>query len=216
MENRRDVASRKLNVFHKLSISLVKAGLTPNFISVLSACFGLAAGVSIYFLSSVSGARFYCYLFIAFLSVQLRLICNLIDGLMAVEGGLKTKTGELYNDIPDRLSDSFIFIGIGYSCSQSSELSVFFGWLVTVLALLTAYIRVLGASMGAGHFFIGPMAKQHRMATVSLSLVATGFEYYFTNMFLFSFFACLIIVCIGCLFTGINRLIKISAVINSK
>ena len=36
-----------------------------------------------------------------------------------------------------------------------------------VLAVMTAYARVLGRSLGSGIYFIGPMAKQHRMATLS-------------------------------------------------
>ena len=40
------------------------------------------------------------------------------------------------------------------------------GWSAAVLAVLTAYVRVLGASLGTTHQFIGPMAKPHRMALV--------------------------------------------------
>ena len=32
-------------------------------------------------------------------------LANMLDGLLAVEGGQQTKTGELYNEIPDRIAD---------------------------------------------------------------------------------------------------------------
>jgi phosphatidylglycerophosphate synthase len=47
--------------------------------------------------------------------IQLRLLCNLLDGMVAIEGGFKTKTGEIFNELPDRLSDALILIGAAYS-----------------------------------------------------------------------------------------------------
>ena len=38
--------------------------------------------------------------------VQLRLLCNLLDGMVAVEQGKQTPFGVLYNEMPDRVSDS--------------------------------------------------------------------------------------------------------------
>ena len=43
--------------------------------------------------------------------IQLRRLCNLFDGMVAVEGGFKTKSGELYNDLPDRFSGALILAG---------------------------------------------------------------------------------------------------------
>ena len=43
-----------------------------------------------------------------------------------------------------------------------------------LLAVLTAYVRVLGGSTGVKQSFIGPMAKQHRMAVMTAAcLLAT-------------------------------------------
>jgi hypothetical protein len=44
-----------------------------------------------------------------------------------------------------------------------------------VAAILTAYVRVLGGSLGLAQHFIGPMAKQHRMFTLTIAtLLAMG------------------------------------------
>jgi phosphatidylglycerophosphate synthase len=105
--------------------------------------------------------------------IQLRLLCNLMDGMVAIEGGLKTKSGEIFNDLPDRIADVFIFVPAGYSIPELSwgpEL----GWVAGLLAVLTAYVRVLGGSTGVAQSFIGPMAKQHRMAVMTAAcLLAT-------------------------------------------
>ena len=105
---------------------------------------------------------------------QLRLLCNLFDGMVAIEGGHKTAAGELFNELPDRFSDAFIFIGAAYAvpaCAWSREL----GWAAAVLAVTTAYVRALGAGMGAGQQFCGPLAKQQRMAVMTVACVAGAF-----------------------------------------
>ncbi|MDN5105517.1 CDP-alcohol phosphatidyltransferase family protein, partial [Aliarcobacter butzleri] len=100
---------------------------------------------------------------------------NLFDGMVALEGGKSTKSGELFNDIPDRVSDSLLFIALGYSITNIS-FGIELGYLAALFAALTAYVRVLGASMQAGSCFKGPMAKQHRMAILTTALILTPFE----------------------------------------
>ena len=57
-----------------------------------------------------------------------------------------------------------------------STYGVSLGWAAAVLALLTAYVRVLGGSLGVTQHFIGPMAKQHRMFTLTVAAVLAGVE----------------------------------------
>lgn len=72
--------------------------------------------------------------------------------------------GDLYNEFPDRIADSVLIIALGYAIGWSS-----IGWLGALLAALTAYIRVFGGSLGLTQNFDGPMAKQHRMAVMTLA-----------------------------------------------
>ena len=44
------------------------------------------------------------------------------------------------------------------------------------MAVLTAYVRELGRAEGLGSDFSGPMAKQHRMAVVTLGALAGAVE----------------------------------------
>jgi phosphatidylglycerophosphate synthase len=75
--------------------------------------------------------------------VQLRLLCNLLDGMVAIEGGKSTATGALFNEIPDRLADPLFLVPLGYASGYP-----WLGWLAALLAVLTAYIRVLGGALG--------------------------------------------------------------------
>ena len=88
----------------------------------------------------------------------LRLLCNLFDGMVAVEGGKQSAIGSLYNEFPDHVADSLLIVGLGYAIGQSD-----LGWFAALAAALTAYVRVFGGSLGLTQSFMGPMAKQHRM-----------------------------------------------------
>jgi hypothetical protein len=50
-----------------------------------------------------------------------------------------------------------------------------------VAAVLTAYVRVLGGSIGLEEHFCGPMAKPHRMAVLTaaclLSMIEVAYGY---------------------------------------
>src|SRR5690348_15257866 len=95
---------------------LTRIGLRPNQISLLSIVFGaLAAGALVAAgLMNSPLLRSIAY-FGAALGIQARLLCNLLDGMIAVEGGFRTKSGEIYNELPDRFSDALILVGAGYS-----------------------------------------------------------------------------------------------------
>lgn len=200
MESRRPVKTRQVLFFQKLAQKLVQIGLTPNQISVASVLFAMIAAFLMW--KDVFSFSINAILFI--LCIQLRLICNLIDGLMAVEGGLKTTAGEIYNDVPDRISDAFFFVGASLAIPSSWGLTS--GWLLTVLAIMTAYVRVLGASLGKGHDFSGPMAKQHRMFLLSLTLLLAIFEEALFSQRIFSMNVGYAVLILGTFWTILSRL----------
>jgi phosphatidylglycerophosphate synthase len=104
-----------------------------------------------------------------------------MDGMVAIEGGRRTPTGELFNDIPDRFADLLLLVGAGYAVTWISWGEAL-GWAAGAAAVLTAYVRLLGGAMGATQHFCGPMAKPHRMALLtaacllSMTEVAYGYE----------------------------------------
>jgi phosphatidylglycerophosphate synthase len=204
--NRRPVASRQSGFFQKLAKRLVSVGLRPNQVSVASAVFAICAGLSIFAASrATSPATAMLCLILGLVGIQLRLICNLIDGLMAIEGGLKTPTGEIFNDYPDRISDIAILVGAGYAAATVYPWAVDLGWIAATAAVMTAYTRVLGASMKSPHFFAGPMAKQHRMFVMNLALIGSIVEYWMRQWGLALVIA-LALIAIGSVATCVRRL----------
>jgi phosphatidylglycerophosphate synthase len=102
-------------------------------------------------------------------AVQLRLLCNLLDGMVAVEGGRKSRYGPIYNELPDRLEDSVLLVAAGYAADPG--LGLILGLSAALLAAICAYVRLLGATFGQAQDFSGPLAKQHRMFVLTVGLL---------------------------------------------
>lgn len=208
-ENRRPIQARETSWARKIAKILQQMGFTPNQVSVASVFFAALACTS-FILSSYSKEHRALFLIFAAVFIQKRLLCNLFDGMIAVEGGLKSKSGEVFNDFPDRPADLMILVGAGYSiqiCSCGSTL----GWAAGSLAILTAYVRMLGGATGAKQYFIGPMAKQHRMALITVASLLSVFESLAMAMPI-----ALSIIIVGCVITTFRRLKKITNELESK
>jgi phosphatidylglycerophosphate synthase len=161
--DRRPIAARNLGFFQRLAPKLARAGISANSISIASALFGVAAGAALY-CTRITPHPAVRLLWLASASfIQLRLVANLLDGMVAVSSGKASAVGELYNELPDRISDAATLAGLGYAVGAIPVL----GWIAAILAIITAYIRTLGKSVGAGSDFSGPMAKQQRMFIVT-------------------------------------------------
>ena len=76
---RRPIAARSSGWAIALSARLARAGVTPNSISVASIGFAALGGALIGFIAHPFA------LIAAALCVQLRLVCNLLDGMVAID-----------------------------------------------------------------------------------------------------------------------------------
>jgi phosphatidylglycerophosphate synthase len=157
---------------HWLSVRAV----APNAISVLSLVPAAGVGACFLLLPHAAHPVQIVLLLVAAGCIQLRLLANMLDGLVAVEGGRKTATGDLFNEVPDRVADVLILAPAGYALTWLGPFGVTLGWIVAVLAVLSAYVRVFGGSLGFEQRFIGPMAKQHRMALLTLTCLVSIVE----------------------------------------
>ena len=169
--NRRPLATRSAGWAKWLSAILVKSKFSPNQISVLSIAPALV-GAWLLLYRPLSA----WILVLTVVCIQLRLLCNMLDGMVAIEGGKKSNVGVLYNEIPDRIADSLFIVALGYAIFLP-----WLGWLGALLAAKTAYIRVLGGANGLAQNFRGPMAKPHRMFVITLGCLIGAAELYFNG-----------------------------------
>jgi phosphatidylglycerophosphate synthase len=174
-ESRRPLKSRQRAWAVALASALIRARINPNGISVASIGIAALAALSLWGTSRVGESWVPALWLIAVVGIQLRLLCNLLDGMVAVEGGRGSKSGEVFNDAPDRLADAIVLVAAGYALPWPAWGSAL-GWTAALLAVLTAYVRILGRSLGLPQDFRGPMAKQHRMAVLSLACLGSIIE----------------------------------------
>jgi phosphatidylglycerophosphate synthase len=168
---RRELATRRARWAVALARWLALRGVRPNAVSIAGIGFAVLSGLAFALAPGLDREARAAVLFAAAAGIQLRLLCNLLDGMLAVEQGLKNKTGDLYNEVPDRIADISILLGAGYS-ARDLPYGVTLGWAAALAAVVTAYIRVFGGSIGTVQPFIGPMAKQHRMFTLTVATLA--------------------------------------------
>jgi len=189
--NRRPIRTRGALWARSLAASVARTGISPNTISgvgVLVALVGAAAVVWGGAIGWFAGA----------VAVQTRLLCNMLDGLVAVEHDRKSALGDLFNEVPDRMEDVLFLVAAGIASGTA-----WLGWLASLLAVGTAYIRLLGGSLGLDQDFKGPLAKPQRMFVLTVTfLLAGALELWGANFPVVKLGLSLIAVGTACTFCG--------------
>ena len=216
MTGRRPLRTRGRAWAKALASWLSARAVEPNSISIFSLVPAAGAGACFLLLPHATRGIQILLLLLAAGLIQLRLLANMLDGLVAVEGGRKTATGDLFNEVPDRFADVLILASAGYALSWLGTLGITFGWLVAVLAVLSAYVRVFGGSLGFQQSFAGPMAKQHRMAILTLACLASILEVIATGYHGGILSLGLLIIGLGTVLTIIRRLDRIARLLQER
>ena len=163
--NRRPLKTRSSHWAKQTASFLAGSNISPNQISVASIFFAV-----------IGAALLLCYPNPAGLigcgcCIQGRLACNLLDGMVAIEGGKQSALGPLYNEFPDRIADAILIVALGYAIELP-----WIGWFGALMAVLTAYVRVSGGALGLPQDFRGPLAKPHRMAVMTAGCLLGALE----------------------------------------
>ena len=206
--SRRPLKTRGRTWAKALAATLASRGVQPNAISCASLPPAVGVGLCFLLLPRGGAGIQVLLLLLAAGLIQLRLLANMLDGLVAVEGGRRTPTGDLFNEVPDRIADVLILAPVGYAIPFGTA-GVTLGWLVALLAVLTAYIRLFGGSLGFSQSFIGPMAKQHRMAALTVACVLSVLEVVFLGFHGWVLLVGLIAIGLGAAVTAARRLLLI-------
>ena len=203
--DRRPLASRRSGWARRCLALLLRTSLSANQVSALGLVFAAGGGLALFFAPD----RPALFLLAAVL-VQLRLVANLMDGLLAVEGGRGSAVGALWNEVPDRAADAALLVGFGYAAFLPEA-----GFVAAVLAVFTAYLRAVGVSHGLPQDFGGPMAKPQRMAALTLGCLLACAE----SLVLgtpYAARAVILLVALGTAWTGWRRLARIAAALRER
>ena len=206
--DRRPIASREARIWIAASKYLARAGVSANSISVAGVIVAIMAGTAAVLTAHTQGITQRVLWFAVALGCQLRLLANMLDGMVAIESRTASPVGELYNEVPDRISDAAVLLGLGYAAGGWPEM----GYLAALLAVFTAYVRAACKVVGAPQDFRGPMAKPHRMflVTVSAILLAVAPAKWQVELRDDKGIAAvvLLLIAIGCVLTAVRRLAR--------
>ena len=207
--DRRPIATRNRKWAQAATVWLASRNVSPNTISIAGMCACMVAGVA---LAATSICDYRILWLVAAVGAQLRLTANMLDGMVALASGRASKTGELYNEVPDRVSDAAVFIGAGFAWGGNIAL----GYIATILSIFTAYVRAAGKIAGAPNEFCGPMAKQHRMLVITLiclcsTITPRSWQLITPDGSQFGLMTLgLAVIVVGCVITVIRRLNRIA------
>lgn len=207
--HRRPIAARNLGITQRIAAALVARGASPNGISLAGMAAGMAAGLAFAATGWWPGGAWLLWLLGAVL-VQVRLLANLFDGMVALGRGVASPVGELFNEVPDRISDTAVLVGLGVAAGD-----VALGLAAALAAMLTAYVRTTARSAGAPSDFSGPMAKQQRMALATAVAVWCAVVPHPWGAPR-AVWAVLAVITLGAVLTACRRLLRAAAALEGK
>jgi phosphatidylglycerophosphate synthase len=135
----------------------VRCDIDPNWVSYVSVVAAAAAGLCFW-----QAAAWPWLLVAGVVCCYVRLWLNMLDGMVALASGKASRVGEIVNELPDRISDVLIFVGVAHS----GLCEITLGYWAAIAALLTAYVGTLGQAVGAKREFSGLMSKPWRMVAL--------------------------------------------------
>ena len=163
--NRRPLKSRGTRWAATSAKLTLATGISADGVSIVGILISIIGAAAL-----IAGIAAPWHFLIGAVAVQLRLLCNMLDGMVAVEGGRKSSYGPIYNELPDRIEDSLLLVAAGYAAD--ARFGLVLGLVAALLAAICAYVRLLGGTLGQPQDFSGPMAKPHRMFALTCGLVA--------------------------------------------
>lgn len=109
-QNRMNITAfryRFIRYVEPLSEIFLRLGISPNMVTVLSICAGIACAVSYAMGFFLQGSIF---LFIS-------AVLDLVDGTVARRSGRETRFGAVFDWVADKYTDAIVIIGVGLSAT---------------------------------------------------------------------------------------------------
>lgn len=204
-QRRRPMELRGNTQIKAICTGLARRGLHPNHISVCVLFFSLLASFFLIFSLYFTEASPLLY-FLSIVCIGLRLLSSLLDGMLAIEMKRKIFDGDLYNELPEIISDLLLFCSVGWILQSEIPLGFSIGLFVSWLSLATAYVRQTGASLLGKPYFMGWMSKLNRMIVLVVGLGCQMILFAFNIKPLFALGTALTIISLGCIQTVLIRL----------
>jgi phosphatidylglycerophosphate synthase len=139
---------------------LVRTGVSPDVVTVAAVPVAALGGVCL-----ALSANLPALLLAVPVLAALRLVLNLLDGLVARRTGRTHAMGEVWNEIGDRLADTLFIGGLVFVPDVDSRLAL----AAVVGALLSSYAGLAVRAAGGRRQYGGVMSKPGRMAALAVA-----------------------------------------------
>lgn len=158
----RPIAARALNPFVDLS---VRAGLTPNTVSVVAIGLAVAAGLVFAF----AGDAPFLYL-VGALLVFLNGWLDLLDGAIARRLDTASSAGDLIDHVLDRYADIVVLVGLAAGVERYG-----IGLAAVTGVLMTSYLGTQAQAVGLDRVYGGLVGRADRLALIGVAGVLAAF-----------------------------------------
>jgi len=148
-----DIKPQFQNLLRPIVNQIAKMGITPNQVTISTMLLSMVTGMLIVFFHHET------FVFILIPIVMfVRMALNAIDGMLAKEHHMKSKLGNILNELGDVISDACLFLPFAFIPGFSAILIT----AIVVLAIISEMTGILGVVIGASRRYDGPMGKSDR------------------------------------------------------
>lgn len=147
---------------------IARMGVTPNQVTVAAIFLSVSTGlVLLYF-----NVHTYILLIVPVV-MFVRMALNAIDGMLAKEHDMKTKLGNVLNELGDVVSDACLFLPFALIPGFSAPLIV----LIVIVSIISEMAGVMGEVIGTSRRYDGPMGKSDRAFMFGVLAIFGAFEF---------------------------------------
>lgn len=156
--------------FQKLLQPTLKAlhsiGITANQLTIAAVILSVAMGYSF-----MHYQQYPIVLLLIPAGYLLRMTLNALDGMMATQYNMKSKLGEILNELGDVVSDVAIVLPFTIIPSVNPMVII----VLVILSVINEYAGILGKAIGGDRRYEGPMGKSDRAFVIGLFCIISFF-----------------------------------------
>lgn len=174
-KNIRDALQQGIyKVIHPFVRLLIKAGLTPNMVTLIGLLLNIGVAVIFVFGAEESKRGDMSYVGWAGALVLFAGLFDMLDGQVARIGNMSSRFGAMFDSVLDRYSELIMFLGICYYLvSHHYFLSSLFAFIALIGSMMVSYTRARAEGLGI-ELKSGLMQRPERVVLVGISAVACG------------------------------------------
>ena len=143
-----------------LEDALVVRRVHPDVLTGLAVVAAAAGGLCLALASSAGWL-----LLLVPVMAAVRLVLNLLDGMVARRTGQARPIGELWNELGDRVGDTLFIGGLAFHPGVDPRLALG----AVIAALLASYVGITAKAAGASRQYVGVLSKPGRMIVLAIA-----------------------------------------------